>query len=252
AAALLSLAFVHVVTPLRQRRHGYRVASVRSIGLQIWELAIEPESGSAFQFDAGQFVWLTLNRSPFSITEHPFSISSAPADGTRLSFVIKEVGDFTRGIGDTPLGAPAYLDGPHGNLTLRRRSGDSVVFLAGGVGVAPILSMLRQLAAERDQRPIKLVYANRCAEQILYRDELEQLASTLQLTIAHVIAEPPQGWTGETGVIDDRLLERILAPVERDNSLFVVCGPGPMISAVTRSLRRVGVSRRRIVSERFS
>jgi predicted ferric reductase len=252
AAALVSLAYVHVVTPLLQRRRRYRVGSVQPIGLKTWELAIAPERDVAFDFEAGQFVWLTLNRSPFAITEHPFSISSAPADGSQLSFVIKEIGDFTRSIGDTPIGAPAYLDGPHGNLTLRGRTGRGIVFLAGGVGVAPILSMLRQLAAERDERPLKLIFANRCAEQILYRDELERMCSELRLEVTHVLSEPPQGWTGETGMIDDGLLERVLGPEERKGWIYVVCGPGPMIPAVTRSLRRLGIGRRQIVSERFS
>ena len=88
AMALLTLLQVYVVRPLLQLRHPYRVTSVKNIGLKTWELVIEPEAGhpAAFDFLPGQFVWLTLKCSPFNITEHPFSISSAPAQLPRIGF----------------------------------------------------------------------------------------------------------------------------------------------------------------------
>lgn len=140
AVALLSFGYVHLLTPLRQRRAPYRVTSNQPVAERTWELIVEPAGGPALEFEAGQFVWLTLDRSPFAITEHPFTISSCPADRPRIAFTIKESGDFTNRIGEIAVGASAYLDGPHGHFTIADREGTGLAFIAGGVGVAPIMS----------------------------------------------------------------------------------------------------------------
>ncbi|MCG8692371.1 MAG: ferredoxin reductase family protein [Minwuiales bacterium] len=250
--ALLTLLYVYVIGPLRQSRRPYRVVSVERAALKTWDLAIEPVGHAAVPFEAGQFFWLTLDRSAFGITEHPFSASSCPAERPRIAFTIKESGDFTGRIGKIPVGARAYLDGPHGNMTLAGRAGDGIVFIAGGVGLAPIMSMLRQLRAAPDGRPLKLLYGNRVAEQILYADELERMRDELPLEVEHVLREPPAGWTGATGQFDEALLRRLLQFDGYERWLYVVCGPAPMIDAVEEALRKLGVPIRYILSEKFS
>ncbi len=250
--AVFTMAYVYVFTPWRQLRAPYRVASVERVGLKTWEVMVEATKGEAMEFEAGQFAWITLGRSPFVIMEHPFSMSSCPADRPRIAFTIKEVGDFTKKIGGIPAGTQAYLDGPHGNLTLTEREGVGLVFIAGGVGLAPAMSILRQLRVEHDPRPMVLIYGNRCAEQILYRSELEAMACELRLDVHHVLSEPPPGWEGLTGKLDDAVLSDLLKFNERDNWLYFVCGPAPMIESVEDSLERLGISMRQIVSEKFS
>lgn len=250
--ALLTLVMVYLVRPLLQMRHPYRVVAVRWLALKIWEVTIAPIRGRALSFEPGQFVWLTLHRSPFSIREHPFSIASAPIDKDRLSFVIKEVGDFTRRIGQVAVGAPAYVDGPHGALTLGARPAAGIVFLAGGVGIAPILSMLRQLRANRDSRPLKLVYGNRVKEQIVHGDELEAMTRALDLSVTHVLSEPPEGWRGPVGMIDESLIRCQCECPDRAGWLYVVCGPPPMIDAAEDALVAMGIPAGRIVSEKFA
>ncbi|MEX0697694.1 MAG: ferredoxin reductase family protein [Dongiaceae bacterium] len=252
AVALFTLLHVYVLRPLRQLRHPYRVGSVRRVALKTWELVVEPRRGAAMRFEAGQFVWLTLGRSPFAITEHPFSMSSCPADRPRIAFTIKQAGDFTDRIGATPVGARAYVEGPHGNLTLADRTGDGLVFIAGGVGLAPVMSMLRQLRAEADPRPMKLIYGNRVREQIMYEAELDEMQDALALEICHTLRSPPPGWTGARGDIDDDLLRSRLDFAGRKRWLYFVCGPAPMIESVGAALGRLGVPSRQIVSEKFS
>ncbi|TFG62554.1 MAG: hypothetical protein E4H28_07515 [Gemmatimonadales bacterium] len=249
--AFSTLLQVYIIGPLIQLRHRYRVVSVKPIATKTWELVIEPERGSAITFEAGQFAWLTLGRSPFSITEHPFSMSSCPSDTPRVSFAIKEVGDFTRTIGSVQVGTSAYLDGPHGNMIVRGKSGVGVAFIAGGVGLAPIMSILRQLREDRDRRPIKLVYGNRVAEQIMYEGELADMKSDLSIEIHHVLSEPPPGWTGAVGQVDEALLEKLLGTEDRGAWLYVVCGPGPMIDSVENSLSGLGIPLRQILAEKF-
>lgn len=249
--ALLSFAYVHLITPLRQLRTPYRVTSNRQIALRTWELTVEPVDGPALEFMAGQFVWLTLDRSPFAITEHPFTISSSPAERARIMFTIKEAGDFTGQIGNVPVGARAFLDGAHGNFTLSGREGAGFAFIAGGVGLAPIISILRLLQSERDPRPMVLLYGNRVQEQIMYMAELDAMSQTLNLAVHYVLSEPPQGWAGLTGELDEPNLRRCLDGQDRNNWLYFVCGPTPMIDSVEDTLGKLGVPLRQIVSEKF-
>ncbi len=250
--ALSTLAMVYVVRPLLQLRHPYRVASNRQIALKTWELVLEPTRGRALAFDAGQFAWLTLDRSPFAIREHPFSICSAPGETGRLAFAIKQAGDFTNRIGEVAIGAPAYLDGPHGGLVLTGQVSRGIVFIAGGVGAAPILSMLRQLSAAGDPRPMKFLYGNRVQEQVIYPDELKAMGDILDLDVVHVLSEPPSGWTGEVGQLDAALVQRHCPRDEQGDWLYVICGPTPMIDSVEDALTANGVPGRQIISEKFS
>src|SRR5690606_10052211 len=139
---------------------------------------------------------------PFSLVEHPFSISSAPEDGPRVEFTIKESGDFTNRIGEVPIGTTAWLDGPHGNFTLAGREATRLVLIGGGVGFAPVIGMLRSLRARQWPHPIDVIYGNRVAGQILYHDELEAIARVLDMRLHLVLSEPSAGWAGITGVLD--------------------------------------------------
>jgi len=251
AAALASLALVYVLKPLAQSRRRWRVALVAPEAERIWRVVLEPETAHEFRFAAGQFVWLKLHRALGRITEHPFSIASAPGQLPRLQFLVKEAGDFTRGIGRLAPGTPAYVDGPYGDLTLTGREGAGIVLIAGGVGIAPILGLARDLAATHDPRPLRIVYADRSAVQLAARAELEQLARAPGRELHLVLEEPPADWAGLRGRLD---LENLKACLPRSGAaewLYFVCGPPAMIDAVESSLAELGVPLARIASERF-
>ncbi len=249
-SALLSLAYVYIFKPLLQLRTPWRVIGNRKIADRTWELLVTPEPGDGPPFAAGQFVWLNLGHSPFSLTEHPFSISSSPAERPRFAFTIKESGDFTDRIGEVAVGTTAYLDGPHGSFTLAGRRPGPIVFIAGGVGFAPIMSMLRQLASEGHEHPIHLIYGNRVETQILYRREIESLRDRLDLRVDLVLSEPPRDWSGRTGQITPDVLRACL-PVPVRDALYFVCGPVPMMDLVESTLIEMGVPPSAILSERF-
>lgn len=251
ATAVGSLAWGRLAAPLLKARHPYELSGCRRIALRTWELSIRPARGAALRFKAGQFVWLNLGHSPFSLHENPFSISSAPARRPELQFVVKEVGDFTRSLGSVAPGTRAWLDGPHGNLTLDGRSAAGVALIAGGVGVAPLLGIARQMLADGDRRPLVLLYGNRVAEQIVYADELAALADRPDSRVVHVLSEPAADWAGEVGLIDRAIVERVFGPEGAADWLYLVCGPPAMIDGVEEALTGIGVPSGRILSERF-
>jgi predicted ferric reductase len=249
--ALLTLAFVYLVKPLLQYQHPYRLVANRRVADRTWELVVRPEDGRAIDFLAGQFAWLNLGHYPLSLTEHPFSMSSAPASRPDLAFTIKQSGDFTDRIGDVPLGTRAWVDGPHGHFVLPQDVREGLVFIAGGVGFAPVMSILRELRAWQWQGRIHLVYGNRIEAQILYREELEDMAREMNFALDLVLSEPAPHWQGRVGELSMETLDACLDKPHRERRTYFVCGPPQMMNSVERSLLRFGVPGKQVIAERF-
>lgn len=136
---------------------------------------MRPVGRYALDYDAGQLVWLSLDHSPFSLTEHHFSLSPSSASDSALAFTIKEAGDFTNRIGSFAEGTTAYMDAPHGAFTLRGYRDRPLICITGGVRFAPVMGMPRQLAHDGHAHPVHLVYGNQEESQVLYRAEIEAL-----------------------------------------------------------------------------
>jgi predicted ferric reductase len=256
ALAVLALAHVHLFTPLRERQRPFRVAGVERVADRTWRLVLEPDrdgghDGRPLPYEAGQFAWLKMGGPLFRITEHPFSISSSPDQWPRVEFTIKEAGDFTGSLDGIAPGARAYLDGPYGDFVLEG-SDRPLVMIAGGVGMAPVMSLLRQLRAQGSKRRILLLQANRHGGQILYRDELAAMEQEMDLKVHHMLAEPPEGWDGLTGIPRADMLKTLLPEAERAKCICYVCGPPAMIDAVESLLvRELGIPAAQVISERF-
>jgi predicted ferric reductase len=245
------LVHVRLVVPLRQLHRPWMVEDVTAERGRAWTLRLRPVGHHGIRFLPGQFAWLTLGRTPFAIEDHPFSISSSAEDRRGIDFTIKEAGDFTATVGAVSPGSAAYVEGPHGAFSVDRYEAAGCVFVAGGVGITPVISMLRTLADRDDPHPHLLVYGSRTWEEVTFREELDQLRRRLRLTVVHVLSEPDDDWLGERGRITTSLLDRHL-PDERADHLYFVCGPPPMMDAVERSLRRAGVPWPNIYTERFN
>jgi predicted ferric reductase len=247
---ILLVVYVRVGRPWTLLREPYRVLAVRKERGRSWTLTLEPEGHMGMKFSPGQFGWLVLRASPFRAREHPFSFSGSAA-GRTLQFTIKELGDFTRTIGQVRPGELAYVDGPHGVFTIdRHMEASGFVFVAGGIGIAPIMSMLRTLADRGDRRPLRLVYGNRRWDDVVFREELDALRARLNLVVIHALQEPPVGWTGAKGILDPSVI-RAAIPDDAVASVFFVCGPKPMSDSMQLSLRRLGVPLYRIHRELF-
>ena len=241
---------VRVVKPLVLLRRPWTVVEVRREAGAAVTLALEPDGHPGFRFRPGQFVWLTLGGSPFAAAEHPFSISSSSQAAPRVELTVKALGDCTRALQSTPVGARAYVDGPYGTMSIDGfPDADSFVFVAGGVGIAPCVSMLRTLADRGDRRHHLLVYASSQLERTPFREELARLQQRLDLKVVHVLEKPPEGWAGEAGYITEALLDRWLPRGGRHGHF--VCGPPPMMDSVERSLQRLHVPFADLHAERF-
>ncbi|MBE9515800.1 MAG: ferric reductase-like transmembrane domain-containing protein [Proteobacteria bacterium] len=238
---LLLIAYVRLIKPWQMSNRPYRVAELRQEHGNSWTLALEPDGHQGMRFKPGQFAWLTLRASPWHIKEHPFSLSSSADRHDRLEFTIKELGDFTRTIKQSQVGEIAYLDGPYGVFSVDRYpDAPGFVFIAGGVGAAPIVSMLRTLADRHEQRPMWLIYGNNRWQDVIFREELEALKQRLDLRLLHVLKEPPSDWKGESGLITPELLQKVL-PGDAQKLEYFLCGPRPMSDASQQGLHALKV-----------
>ncbi len=222
--------------PLRSRGRPWRVAAVGPERGRAWTLELEPDGHGGMEFRAGQFVWLTIGPSPFSVDQHPFSISSSPARTGALELTIKALGDHTARIGQVEPGTPAFLDGPYGSFVLDNDA-DGVVFIAGGVGITPVMSIIRSLRqrGQRKRIPALLLYGFATEASATFLDELREMAEEPWLELVPVVEHPAEGYEGERGLMTGDLLDRHL-PEAREGLRYFLCGPEPMMDAVESHL----------------
>jgi predicted ferric reductase len=177
------LVWIRLVSPLIRLRRPWRVVRVVAERGGTSTLVIEPVGHKGFGFDPGQFGWIAVGRSPFAITQHPFSFSSA-ADtppGGPVAMTIKAAGDFTNTVAGVTPGTRVYVDGPHGVFSMDRRQAPGYVFIAGGVGVTPLYSMLLTMREREDVRPVTLFYASATWDDAVFREELAALSETMPI-----------------------------------------------------------------------
>jgi predicted ferric reductase len=236
---------------LMLHRRPWRLLAVRKVADRMWELDIQPEPGNpAWHHEAGQFVWMTVGDRRFPLFDHPFSIADSPLR-PGISLIVKEAGDFTRTIGRLEAGTPVGLDGPHGDFVLAAQEPKNVVLLAGGVGIAPIMGLLRDMAARRDPRPVRLGYAAGTPANFACLDEIEAAGSRLDLRTMLVSEEDAAGWTGVVGRFDRQRLAALLEGLDPKQTIALMCGPGPMVTAVSDTLLDLGLPIGNVVYERF-
>jgi predicted ferric reductase len=252
--SVVSIAHVRLVKPWRLGRRPYRVSEVTEIADRQWSVTLVPERGEAIAFRAGQFASVTIADSPFALDQHPFSIASSARRGDHLEFVIKELGDYTAHIGEVEVGSRAYVDGAYGSLRLAERlRGPASLMVAGGIGITPIMSMIRTLRDAESTRRIVLIYANQREEDVAFREELAHMQAdpAFNLQVIYFLSEPPEGWTGETGFITAEALEQYMPEDDPREGHYVICGPPPMMEIAEQALMDRGVPVDRIESERF-
>lgn len=213
----------------------WRLGPVTPLGAGYWEVVLE---GKAPPYRAGQFFWLALGgAAPWN--DNPFSVSSAPGED-RLRFVIREAGDMTRRLGTLQAGLPVRLDGPHGAFVLPDGEGP-LLLVAGGAGIAPILSLARHLDASDDPRPVALLHGARGADRLVCRAEVEAIAARRGWRVLHLAEEGAIPPPVQAGVMTAEHLATLIAGWNSAEVTAMICGPEPMTMAVVRQLEALGL-----------
>jgi ferredoxin-NADP reductase len=150
------------------------------------------------------------------------------------------------------VGDQLELRGPIGGyFTWRVADGGPLLLVGGGSGIVPLMAMLRHRAAQHSIVPTRLLYSSRAFDEIIYRQELEQLAADSTLTVTHTLTrrQPPE-WSGYRRRIDRAMLADIAWPPSEQPQAFV-CGPTALVETVASALVELGYDPPRVKTERF-
>jgi ferredoxin-NADP reductase len=210
-----------------------------------------------FVFKAGQYIDLTLLGSHAGSSNgltHTFSIASAPfEEGLLVATRMRRTG-FKQTLSVLPIGTEVRIEGPMGSFSLHNNASRLAVFLAGGIGIAPFLSMVSYATAEKLRHPIILFYANRYLEDAAFIDALWKLERAnprfrLVPTLTR-IANNNGAWRGKTGYISSEMLFTQIGILR--GPIYYIAGPPTMVAATRRTLVEVGVYEDDIRTEEFA
>jgi predicted ferric reductase len=253
ALAIGAWLYARAIRPHLLARRTFRVRSVKSETSRVWTVTLDAPRGRPFRFLPGQFQFLRLLDSNVPAEEHPFTIASSPSQAERISLTIKACGDFTTLIDRIRVGDRASVQGPFGRFSYDLHpEEEDLVFIAAGVGITPLMSMLRAMRDRRESRRVTLIYASRELDDIAFGPELVAMerGQYPALRVIYVLSQPPPWWTGETGRIDALRLEEWCEGLE--DKAFYLCCPSQMNAELIRGLRKRRVSQRRIHCDYFS
>ena len=213
------------------------------------------ERPEGYNYQAGQ--WFSISfPGPSGPYDHHFSHSSSPTE-PHMEFTTRLRGsEFKNALDDLPLGSEVEIEGPYGSFTLGEGL-DRVAFLAGGIGITCVRSILRWLGdtygrspSAPSSRQIVLFFANRSEEEIPFSEELARLEASLPgFRVVHVISQPKAGWSGYRGHLDESVLGRELT--ERHRWAYYLSGPPSFGQAMQDSLVGWKVDPASIKIERF-
>ncbi len=201
-----------------------------------------------FEYEAGQYCIFTPLPGESDLSK-PLSFSSSPSEP--FLEVTKRISssDYSAAIDGLIVGSEVAFAGPAGRLTYEGGNG-MVVFIAGGIGITPVRSILRYLEDTGVPEKRVLFYANQCLEEIAFREELERMREENPLfELVHILQDPPKGWKGPTGFITPELIEGLVTD-EAVQTVFL-CGPPPMVSVLERFLVELEIPSEKIRKEKL-
>ena len=205
---------------------------------------------------AGQHVDVRLTAQDGYQAERSYSIASPPEEAPRVTLTVERLddGEVSPYLSEElRIGDKLELRGPIGGYFVWEANiGDPLLLVAGGSGIVPLMAMLRHRAAASSTVATRLLYSSRSLEDVIYRDELDELmkSSTMLEVVQTLTRAQPPGWTGYHRRIDTEMLREVAWPAEQ-RPLAFICGPTPFVETAAASLVELGHEPGRIKTERF-
>jgi sulfhydrogenase subunit gamma (sulfur reductase) len=188
-----------------------------------------------FTFQSGQFGQYSV----LGVGEATFCISSSPTRRDHLEFAVQRVGKVTNALNRLGVGAEIGFRGPYGNsFPLDYLKGKNLVFVGGGIGLAPLRSLIWNVLDNRDKyKKIDIVYGARTPADLCFKYDLEAWDKDKTVNMVTTVDREAEGWTGKVGVVP-KILEEV-APSAKD-TVAIVCGPPIMIRFTFPALEKLG------------
>lgn len=230
---------------LRFYQHKFSVSKVDDLGFAT-SIHISGRNMEKFKIKPGQFFIFRFLQKGFWAQAHPFSMSIAP-NGKEVRLTAKKLGDFTKNLPKIKVGTQVIIDGPHGIFTEQLITKNKLVFIAGGIGITPIRSILEGLGSRYPDK--LLLYSNKSANERILGAEIDELSQTHGFKVIDIYNEEKvEG--AEYGRLNKDLLAR-LVPNINQRDVFL-CGPPQMMTALRNIMFELGVPKSQIHFERFA
>jgi ferredoxin-NADP reductase len=220
-------------------------------------MAFQFERPRDFVFKAGQYIDLTISgeqHAPSRRLTHTFSIASSPCEEDLVVTTRMRNTVFKQTLSNLPIGSRVQIEGPMGSFILHNNSAKPAVFLAGGIGIAPFLSILTYAAGEELRHSIVLFHANRSLRGAAFLDNLRKLERlNPRFRFVPTFTRMPSNngsWKGKTGYISSEMLLTEVAITR--GPIYYIAGPPTMVAAMRRTLGEVGVDEDDIRTEEFA
>lgn len=216
----------------------------------VLRLGPDPLGGTGCEFEPGQFLELAP---PGSTTRRAYSLANtANWDGIAELYIrLRPGGFFSEYLRDAVVGDRLTARGPQGAFGLRETGLRPRWFIAGGTGIAPLLSMLRRMAEWAEPYPSRLYFGVDTPDDVFAVAELDDLVESLPgFTYQVVLWRPGPDWTGAAGTPADALARDLAGEAEAPD--LYVCGPPPMVEAIRRVVREHGLTPDRVIVENFA
>ncbi len=241
-----------VVSRIHPRRMNLRLVEIISQTATAKTFCFERVDGPLPPFRAGQYVNVMVNVQGVR-TSRPYSISSAPL-AERMELTVRDkTGGFVAPylFNELKVGDLLETTGPAGHFYHEPLiDGENLVFLAGGSGITPFMSMIRDTVHRQRPLRIKLLYGSRTPEDVIFGTELENLAAShSNFTFSLVVSEPPEGYGGLKGFLDSKLITQLVGDIK--GKTFYVCGPRAMHDLCKAALNAMEVPQRKIRYELY-
>ncbi len=196
-----------------------------------------------FTFESGQFGEYSV----FGVGEAPFCISSSPTRRDHLEFAVQRVGKVTNALHRLGVGAEIGFRGPYGNsFPIDLMQGKNLVFVGGGIGLAPLRSLIWNVIDNRDKfERIDIVYGARSPADLCFGYDLDAWDKDKTINMITTVDRGDESWTGKVGLVP-KILEEVAPPAK--NAVAIVCGPPIMIRFTFPALAKLGFTPEQMIT----
>jgi ferredoxin-NADP reductase len=243
--------------PIRPENFDARVVTSRLLAPAVREIVLERTDDKPFAFEPGQWLNLMLEL-PDGELKRAYSIASEPTGSSRFEIAVTRVtgGPGSIFLHDLPQSAVLRAIGPYGLFTREGADAAPSLFVATGTGVTPLRSMIRAARSASSTAPLWLLFGARKEEDILYRDEFEELArSHPNARYEITLSQPSEGWKGRRGYVQEHLAElypQLTALAAPHEPHVYICGLERMVKVVRELAQtELGVPRKHVHTERY-